>query len=179
MSKIVILVGSERRKGNSDVLAQAFAEGARVNNEVEIISVADYKVAPCIGCNTCFTREGNRCFRDDDMQRVYAKLAEADTLVVASPVYFYGISAQLKAIIDRLHTPLRDSFRIKKIGLLLVAAASLPEVFDAIKMQYSLVVNFFHLENIGIVSVRGVKERGDIKGNAVLNEAFDLGKMQV
>lgn len=63
---------------------------------MEIVSVADYNVNPCIGCNSCFMREGNECFQQDDMSVVYDKLKAADMLVIASPVYFYGISAQLK-----------------------------------------------------------------------------------
>ena len=92
MSNIVILVGSMRKDGNTDLLAQAFAEGARKNNSVEILSVADYKVNPC------FAREGNRCFQNDSMNVIYEKLKVADIVVVASPVYFYGISAELKAV---------------------------------------------------------------------------------
>jgi len=175
MGNIVILVGSMRKGGNTDLLAQAFAEGARENNFVEIVSVADYKVNPCIGCNSCFTREGNKCFQNDDMDGIYEKLKVADMVVVASPVYFYGISAELKAVIDRLHTPMRNEFSIKKLALLLVGAAELPELFDAIKLQYQLVLNFFHLEDLGMVLVRGVKDKGDIKGNAALKEAYDLG----
>lgn len=175
MSNIVILVGSMRKNGNTDLLTQAFAEGARENNSVDIVSVADYKVNPCIGCNSCFTREGNKCFQNDDMDGIYEKLKGADIVVVASPVYFYGISAELKAIIDRLHTPMRNEFSIKKLVLLLVGAAELPELFDAIKLQYQLVLNFFHLEDAGMVLVRGVKDKGDIKGNAALKEAYDLG----
>lgn len=74
MSRIVVLVGSMRKGGNTDLLAQAFAEGAGKNNIVEIISVADYKVNPCIGCNSCFAREGNQCFQKDDMAKIYEKL---------------------------------------------------------------------------------------------------------
>lgn len=175
MSHIVILVGSMRKDGNTDLLAQAFAEGARENNTVEIVSVADCKVNPCIGCNSCFTREGNKCFQNDDMYSIYEKLKIADMVVVASPVYFYGISAQLKSIVDRLHTPMRNEFSIKKLALLLVGAAELPELFDAIKLQYQLILNFFHLEDAGMVLVRGVREKGDIKENAALQEAYDLG----
>ena len=175
MSKIIILVGSMRKGGNTDLFAQAFKEGAEKNNEVEIISVADYNVNPCIGCNACFTSEGNRCCQDDDMKIIYEKLASADLLVVASPVYFYGISAKLKAMVDRLHTPLRDSFKIKKLALLLVGAASLPDLFDAIKVQYQLILNFFHLEDAGMVLVRSVKDKGDIKNTKALEEAYQLG----
>ena len=175
MSRIVILVGSIRKGGNTDLLAQAFAEGAGKNNMVEIVSVADCKVSPCVGCNSCFTREGNQCFQKDDMTEIYEKLKIADMVVIASPVYFYGISAQLKAIVDRLHTPMRNEFPIKKLALLLVGAATLPELFDAIILQYQLVLNFFHLEDAGMVLVRGVKDIGDIQGTKALEEAYNLG----
>lgn len=177
-SKIVVLVGSQRKNGNTELLANAFYEGAKQNNDVEIISVAKYKVNPCIGCNSCFERENHLCFQKDDMQKIYDKLANADMIVIASPVYFYGISSQLKAIIDRLHTPLRNTFQVKKLALLLVAAADLPQVFDAIKCQYQLVLNFFHLENAGTVLVKNVKEKGDIKNNKALISAYELGKKQ-
>lgn len=175
MSKIVILTGSMRKGGNTDLLAQAFAEGAREQNQVEVISVADYKVNPCIGCNSCFTREGNQCFQQDDMAVIYEKLKRADILAVASPVYFYGISAQLKAVIDRLHTPMRGEFKIKKLVLLLVGAATLPELFDSIKVQYQLILNYFKLEDAGMVLVRGVRDKGGIKGSEALKEAYALG----
>lgn len=109
------------------------------------------------------------------MAKIYAKLAEADVVVIASPVYFYGISAQLKAIVDRLHTPMRNDFKIKKLALLLVAAATLPTVFDAIKVQYQLVLNFFKLENAGMVLVKGVKDKGDINETSAIKDAYNLG----
>ncbi|MBQ9207788.1 MAG: flavodoxin family protein [Treponema sp.] len=147
MSNIVVLTGSMKRGGNTDLLAAAFADGARQHNEVEIISVADYKVNPCIGCNSCFSRQGNQCVQNDDMNLIYEKLKKADMVVIASPVYFYGLSAKLKAVIDRLHTPMRNEFHIKRLALILVGAATLPELFDAILVQYKLVLNFFHLED--------------------------------
>lgn len=130
---------------------------------------------PCIRCNTCFTRADQSCFQKDDMQEVYKKLEQADMIVVASPVYFYGISAQLKAVVDRLHTPLRNTFKVKKLGLLLVAAATVPTVFDAIKVQYQLILNFFNLQDAGMVLVKGVKDKGDIEGNKALEKAYHLG----
>ncbi|WP_294409948.1 flavodoxin family protein [uncultured Ruminococcus sp.] len=175
MSNVVILVGSVRKNGNTARLAQSFAEGAAKSNNVEIVSVADYNVNPCIGCNSCFTREGNQCFQDDDMVQIYEKLRNADVVVIASPVYFYGISAQLKSIVDRLHTPMRNTFHIKKLGLLLVGAAELPNLFEPIIMQYQMVLDFFKLESIGTVLVRGVKDIGDIEGSSALKEAYELG----
>ena len=120
-------------------------------------------------------REDAHCFHDDDMTAVYEKLKSADVLVIASPVYFYGLSAQLKAVIDRLHTPMRNTFTVKKLALLLVGAASLPQLFDSILLQYKLTLDFFHLESIGEVLMRGVKEKGDIKNTDALKIAFKLG----
>ena len=176
MSRVTILVGSMRRNGNTDLFARSFADGASENNDVEIISVADYKVNPCIGCNACRKNENGRCFQNDDMDKIYNKLKTTDILVIASPVYFYGLSAQLKAIIDRFHAPVRNEFRIKKLGLLLVGADDIPEFFDSIKAQYKLTLNYFNLENIGSVTVGGAEEKGEIEKTDGLQRAFELGK---
>lgn len=173
---ILILTGSPRKGSNTDMLAKAFADGARDNHNVETISVCDCKVNPCVGCNSCFTREGNKCFQNDSMSEIYEKMANADMLVVASPVYFYGISGGLKNIIDRCHTPMRKNFKIKNTALLLVAGSSKPCVFDAIVKQYELIVDYFHFEDKGRVLVGGVNDKGAIAGREELEEAYLLGK---
>ena len=177
MSRIVILNGSPRRGGNTELLANAFADGARENGcEVEIINVAECDIHPCVGCNTCFAREDHSCFQKDGMTAVYEKLRQADTLVIASPVYFYGVSAQLKAAIDRLHTPMRNDFGIKRLGLILVGAASLPGLFDPILLQYHMTLQFFGLEDIGAVLVGGAREKGKVLNGDGLKRAYELGK---
>jgi multimeric flavodoxin WrbA len=110
------------------------------------------------------------------MPLIYEKLANADMLVIASPVYFYGLSAQLKAFIDRCHNPIRDTFHIRKAALLLVGAASLSELFDSILTQYQLCLNFFHIEDAGHVLVRGAKEKGSVRGTKAMEEAEALGR---
>ena len=179
--KILIISGSPRKGGNTELLAEAFAKGAAEHQHVEIVSVRDYKVNPCLGCNACFKTNGI-CAQKDDMALIYEKmmvstnrLSRADMLVIASPVYFYGISAQLKAVIDRFHNPIRDSFHIKKMALLLVGAATLPELFDAILAEYNLCLKFLNIKDAGKVLVRGVKEKGDINNTDALNEAYTLG----
>lgn len=113
------------------------------------------------------------------MVQICEKLRNTDIVVVASPVYFYGISSQLKAVVDRLHTPMRNTLHIKKLGLLLVGAAQLPNLFDPILMQYQMVLDFFKLESIGTVLVRGVKDIGDIENNSAPEEAYELGNSLV
>ena len=173
---ILILSGSPRKNGNTDLLVEAFSKGASEKHHVEVVSVHDYTVYPCMGCNACFTSEGNACVQKDDMSVIYSKLANADMLVIASPVYFYGLSAQLKAVIDRCHNPIRDTFHIRKAALLLVGAASLPELFDSILTQYQLCLNFVHIEDAGHVLVRGAKEKGGVRGTKALEEAEALGR---
>ena len=172
---ILILAGSPRKGGNTDLLVEAFVKGASQKHYVEVVSVHDYKVNPCMGCNACFKSESNSCVQKDDMPLIYEKMAVADMLVIASPVYFYGLSAQLKAIIDRFHNPIRDTYHIKKTALLLVGAASLPELFDGILAQYRLCLNFFKLEDAGRVLVRGVKDKGDIQNTEAIQKANELG----
>ena len=173
--KILILSGSPRKGGNTELLVEAFAKGAAKYHLVEIVSVRDVKVNPCLGCNACFKSLNNTCAQKDDMAVIYEKVSQADMLVIASPVYFYGISAQLKAIIDRFHNPIRDSFPIKKMALLLVGAATLPELFDAILTEYNLCLKFFDMEDAGRVLVRGIKDKGDIKNTHYLEDAYQLG----
>ena len=172
---ILILAGSPRKGGNTELLVEAFVKGASQKHHVEVVSVHDYKVNPCMGCNACFKSESNSCVQKDDMPLIYEKMAVADMLVIASPVYFYGLSAQLKAVIDRFHNPIRDTYHIKKTALLLVGAASLPELFDGILAQYRLCLNFFKLEDAGRVLVRGVKDKGDIQNTEAIQKANELG----
>ena len=172
---ILIISGSPRKGGNTEMLVDAFAKGTMEHHQVEIVSVRDYKVNPCLGCNACFTNDDHTCVQKDDMSAIYEKMSQADMFVIASPVYFYGISAQLKAVIDRFHNPIRDTFHIKKMALLLVGAASLPELFDAILTEYNLCLKFFNIEDAGKILVRGAKDRGDIKGTHFLEDAYQLG----
>ena len=172
---ILILSGSPRKGGNTELLVEAFVKGASQKHHVEVVSVHDYKVNPCMGCNACFKNKNNACIQKDDMSLIYDKMAVADMLVIASPVYFYGLSAQLKAVIDRFHNPIRDTFHIKKTALLLVGAASLPELFDGILAQYRLCLNFFKLEDAGRVLVRGVKDKGDIQNTEAIQKANEFG----
>ena len=175
MPKIAVLIGSQRKGGNTETLANAFIDGARKNHDIEVISVADVKVKGCTGCNFCCTDENHRCAQKDDMQSIYEKLTPADIIVVATPVYFYGVSSQLKSIIDRLHNPIRNNFKVKKLVLLSVAADSIPTVFDSVKTMYNSVLKYFSLEDGGIVTVFGVEKKGAINNNPALQEAYELG----
>ena len=104
MKKVLILSGSPRKGGNSDILCQQFAKGAaEAGNEVEIVRVADKKIAPCKACYYCRTHEGE-CAIKDDMAEVLQKMIDADVIVLATPVYFYSMDGQMKTVIFSAQT---------------------------------------------------------------------------
>ena len=100
---IVVLSGSPRKGANTDTMVEAFAETAREGgNTVEVVRVASKKIAGCLGCQYCFAHEGV-CVQKDDMVNVIESLKDADMVVFASPIYWFDITAQEKAAIDRLY----------------------------------------------------------------------------
>lgn len=101
VKRVLILSGSPRKGGNSDLLCDEFMRGAaEAGNDVEKIRVVAKKVAPCSGCYYC-RDHGGKCVHSDDMAEILQKMIDADVLVIASPVYFYSIDAQIKTVIDR------------------------------------------------------------------------------
>ena len=101
MKKVLILSGSPRKDGNSDLLCSEFMRGAQESgNEVQKIFVRSKKIVPCNACYYC-RDHGGKCALNDDMSEILDAMQAADVIVMASPVYFYSIDAQMKIIIDR------------------------------------------------------------------------------
>ncbi len=171
---ILVLVGSPRHNGNTELLADAFIKGAvEEDNEVTKYVLQGKKILPCIDCQACF--KTGKCILEDDMNEVYDLLRTTNILVLASPVYFYGISAQLKALLDRLHNPVRDTFPINSSVLLSVCADTAEAFIPSIAM-YKAIGEYLGWEDKGVVTVSEVENKGDIAGRAELNLAYELGK---
>jgi multimeric flavodoxin WrbA len=101
--KVLILLGSPRKKGNSATLAERIAAGAEAAGaEVEQVYINGLKISPCQSCYACQKPDSTGCAVDDDMQPLYLKLKEADAWVWASPVYWFNMSAQTKLVMDRM-----------------------------------------------------------------------------
>lgn len=174
--KIAVIIGSPRKNGNTDLLAHAFINGAeKAGHAVTVIYAADQNIHSCIGCNVCYGDE-HKCVYHDDMIGIYRQLADADTIVFATPIYFYGVSSQLKCLIDRLHNPVRNDFKVKKLVLLSVCADTIPTVFDSIRVMYRSILDYFCLEDGGMVLADGVVSKGDIQDDPRLDEAELLGE---
>ncbi len=101
-SKLVVLKGSPKENGNSSTLANHAIQGARDSGaEIEEFFLHNMDINPCDACDFCKGLEGGSCIVEDDMQQIYPKLISADAILLASPIYWFTISAQLKACIDR------------------------------------------------------------------------------
>ena len=102
MKKVVIVTSSPRKGGNSETLANRFAEGAAAaGNQVKLVAVRDVGLQFCTGCLWCQSHDG--CVLSDGMNALYADFEQADVLVFATPVYYYAVSGQLKTFLDRLN----------------------------------------------------------------------------
>ena len=185
--KVLGIMGSPRIKSNTDLLLDEALRGAKSQGaEVEKIVVDKLKISPCKEYLGCF-RDGN-CVIRDDMDAIYPKLLEADVVIMASPMFFYGLSAQAKALIDRcqalwarkhiLKQSLPDGGR--KGAFIAVGATKGKKLFEG----PILTVKYF-FEAIGVayaeeLLIRGVDARGEIKEHpTALTEAYELGRKLV
>src|SRR3972149_6465976 len=187
MRKVIGIFGSPRQNGNSDILLNSAIRGVETNGvDIERIIVRDLKIAPCNSCGGCW--EKGVCVIDDDMQKIYSRLVDADGIMVASPIYFMGVSAQLKAFIDRcqafwarkyiLNLPIREGGTIANGFFIAPPALNAGEGLftGAVKT----IKAFFHVldtKYIGEILCAGLEEKGDVnKRQELLQQAYEAGK---
>jgi multimeric flavodoxin WrbA len=173
--RITVLVGSPRKGGNTETLADALIDGVRAaGGEATKFTLRGKKIGPCVNCNYCLTHDG--CAVKDDMAEVYALMQATDVLVFATPVYFYSMSAQLKALLDRFYNPVRDRFPIRATALLSVCADDTQRTFDPLRQTFAAIEDFLHWKRLGEVTVENVEGKGDIAGHDALQKARRLGE---
>ena len=167
---ILVLSGSPRKGGNTDLLVESFVKGASQKHQVEVVSVHDYKVNPCIGCNSCFAREDHKCCQKDDMQSIYTEILSSDMVVFASPIYYFTLSAQLQAAIHRTYS-IDIPKNIKKVALIMSSGS--PFVYGpAITQYYQSIVEYWGVENAGIFTANGEQNKSREKRD----ELYGFGK---
>ncbi len=173
--RILVLVGSPRKIGNTEMLADAFIRGARAAGAaVTKYALREKKIAPCRHCDYCQSHPD--CLIRDDMGEVYDLLLHTDAVVFATPVYFYSMTAQLKALIDRLYHPLREQMPIGYTALLSVCADDSQAAFDPLRVTFAAIENYLHWTRVGEVTVTGLEAKGEIAGHAALEQARALGE---
>ena len=171
---ILVLTGSPRRGGNTEAMADAFAESARAEgNKVTILKASEMDISGCLACEHCTTNDGE-CVQKDDMDLVFAALDLADVVVFASPIYFYGLPSQMLAIINRFNARQNTGFDSKQSALMLTSSS--PDVYSAAIGQYYGVIRYLGWTDIGIVTISSNREKGAITSSPRLQLAIDLAK---
>ncbi|NWF55178.1 MAG: flavodoxin family protein [Syntrophaceae bacterium] len=183
--KVLGILGSPRVGGNSDLLLdQALAGASDAGAEVEKIKLVQKKISGCLDCAKC--NEAGVCAIKDDMQAIYPKVLEADAIIHSVPTYFWAMTAQMKAYLDRWcaffdaqwkwHKHVYPKMKGKKIGLITVCGDPNVHTADPIVHSFKTTTEFTKLKWIGAV-MASASARGDIAGNEkAKKEAYDLGK---
>ncbi len=174
--KVLIISASPRKGGNSDLLCDQFLAGAKeAGHNVEKIRLQDYKINYCLGCGVC--NNTHKCVQKDDMASLLDKMVEADVIVLATPVYFYTMDAQLKTFIDRCVTKYTEISN-KDFYFILSAA-------DTVKKNLTPAVEGLRgftrdcLEGTkekGIIYGTGAWQKGEIKDLPAYKQAYEMGK---
>lgn len=174
--KIVILEGSPNKHGSSNLLADNFRQGAeKAGHVVEIIDAAHGNIQPCTGCIHC-GYEGP-CVQRDDVRQIREKILSADMMVFVTPLYYYGMSAQLKTLIDRF-CAYNSSIQRKRMKSALISAAwnSDEWTFDALEAHYKTLVRYLNLRDMGMVLGAGCGTPDMTEHSRFPEEAYMLGK---
>ena len=173
--KMVVLQGSPNKKGSTFILADCFRQGAEAaGHTVEFIDVAHAKIHPCTGCVHC-GYEGP-CVQKDDVESIRKKILDGDMLVFATPLYYYGMSAQLKILIDRF-CAFNSSMQRKhmKSALLTVAWNSDSWTFEALEAHYKTLVRYLNLTDMGMVLGYGCGTPSMTQHSQYPQQAYNLG----
>ena len=177
MSKVLVISTSLRAKSNSDILAESLIKGAQdAGHEVEQISLKGKELKFCIGCLAC--QKMQECVLKDDAVWIAEKVKNADTLVFATPIYYYEMSGQMKTLLDRLNPLYPSDYRFRKIYMLTTAAEDedyVPE--KAISGLQGWVDCFEKAELAGALFCGGISDPGEASGNKeAQDKAYEFGK---
>ncbi len=171
--KIVIINGSAR-KGNTATAIQAFVEGVAEGSEIEIIAPEKLNIAPCKGCGVCQCNKG--CVDQDDTNPTIDKIVAADVIIFATPVYWWGMSAQLKLIIDKCYCK-GLHLKNKKVGVLVVGADSVDSIqYELINKQFQCMADYLSWD-MWFMKSYSASDRTDLSNNAdAIAEIKQLGR---
>jgi multimeric flavodoxin WrbA len=188
--KVLGLFGSPRRGGNTEILLEEALKGAEKEGaEIERLYLRDLDISPCTECHGC--DETGSCVILDDMQKIYPKLLEADVIILASPIFFYGVTAWAKAVIDRsqalwakkyiVNDPSMGKRGKRRRGFFIsVGATKGQKVFEGAILTVKYFFDALNTEYVGELLYRGVDGKGEIlKHPKALEQAREAGRKLV
>lgn len=163
--KILVLNGSPRPKGNTAAMTSVFRKEAENNgHQVKEFSVCKMNIKGCLACEYCHGKGGGECVQKDDMQEIYAELKEAEMLVLAAPIYYHGISGQLKCVIDRFYSALYPTApkTLKKVAMFLSSGDD--DMYVGAKFSYDGdFLGYLGLDGCGIFTNHDANVMDEIK----------------
>ncbi len=174
--KIVVLEGSPNRRASSNLLAEEFIRGAKeAGHTAEIIDAAHADLHPCTGCVRC-GYEGP-CVQKDDMEKFRGQILDADMMVFVTPLYYYGMSAQLKMLVDRF-CAINSSITRKHMKSALLAAAWNADswTFEALEAHYRTLVRYLQMDDQGMVLGKGCGTPSMTAHSRYPQLAYELGR---
>ena len=177
MSKVLVISTSLRAKSNSDILTEQLIAGAKdAGHEVEHISLKGKKIGFCIGCLAC--QKTHQCVLKDDAIEIAEKVKNADTLVFATPIYYYEMSGQMKTLLDRLNPLYPSDYRFRKVYMLSVAYEDEEHVPEkAVSGLQGWVDCFEKAEFAGSLFCGGISDPGEADGkDTEKDEAYQFGR---
>ncbi|GHU66915.1 flavodoxin [Clostridia bacterium] len=175
-NNIVVLSGSPRKNGTTDRLTAAFIAGAEeTGKNVTLFRVAALRIGGCLGCNHCFVEQGV-CVQKDDMIPILDALRQADAVVLAAPVYYFGVSAQLKLAIDRFFALLKEGMPVKRAALLQTCGNPSGVPAEPGILMFRQMSEHLKWEEAGVIVAGGLHAPEDIEGRKELDEAKALGR---
>lgn len=175
--KIVVITGSPHNEGTSFLLTERFISGAKINgNEIIRFDVGSGSVHPCTGCDYCLSNDGKCVFRDP-MDQIIPAILQADLIVLSTPLYYFGMPAQIKAVIDRLYA-FNDQIIAHPAKALLLATCGDNDdwVLDALLLHYKTLCRYLKWDSVGYLVAPGVYTRSDLAKTTYPDEALRLGK---
>lgn len=177
MSKrVLVLSTSPRKGGNSDTLADEFIRGAQeAGHQVEKIPLRDKTIGFCKGCLTCQSTQ--HCVIRDDGDTIAQTMLTADVIVFATPIYYYGMSGQMKTMLDRTNPLFSADYQFRDIYLLAAAAEEDEHTVDGAVTGLQGWIDCFERARLaGTVFAGGVTSVGEIQGHSALEQAYEMGK---
>lgn len=176
MKNVLIISATPRKNGNSDILSDRFAEGARNSgHKVEKVFMASKNIGYCHGCGVC--NNTHKCVQQDDMAEILDKMVNADVIVLATPVYFYSMNGQMKTFIDRT-VPRYTEISNKDFYFIMTAAdtkkSSLERTMETFRGFTEDCLN--GVKEAGIIYGVGAWNVGEIKDTTAYNETYEIGK---
>ena len=170
--KVLILQASPRANGNTAWMAEEYRKAAEAaGHQVPLVNVSKKKIAGCLACEYCHGKGNGACIQKDDMQEIYPMMAEAEALILAAPIYYFTLNAQIQAPIQRMYCVNKPA-KVQKMALMVSSYS--PGVYEGAKAEFRDICNYWSAENMGVVTAKVDEQKTDETRQKIVELAAKL-----